>query len=90
MITLTKRRLNFTGKFKIKNPEVIYRNTDVNGNPTFDSRQIAGEFYRVFPANEHEVNYIEGLAHQSDKFAPAEGNGILVRTALIDILSHNA
>jgi hypothetical protein len=90
MITLKKRRLNFTNKFKIKNPKVIYRNSDVNGNPTFDSKQIAGEFYRVFPINEHEVNYIEGLAHQSDKFAPSEGNGILVKKAMIDMVADQA
>jgi len=83
-MTITRSKLKFRDRIKIKHPEVIRRGTDYNGNATFETGQALGDFYRVFPQNEDEVNYLESLAHQADKYAPAEGNGILVRKVMID------
>jgi hypothetical protein len=86
-----KRALNFGAKTKVKNPDIIREDKDLRyGTPVFNSTQIKGDYYRVIPSNAHEVAYIRNLEHRVDKFAPARGNGIIVRCSAIDIVSNNA
>jgi hypothetical protein len=88
---LIKRTLNFGAKTKVKNPDIIREEKDLRyGTPVYNSTQIKGDFYRVIPANAKEVAYLRNLEHRVDKFAPARGNGIIVRCSAIDTVSNNA
>lgn len=88
---LIKRTLNFGAKNKIKNPDIIREEKDLRyGTPVYNSTQIKGDFYRVIPANAHEVAYLRNLEHRVDKFAPARGNGIIVRCSAIDAVANHA
>jgi hypothetical protein len=85
------RTLKFGAKTKVKNPDIIREEKDLRyGTPVFNSRQIKGDFYRVIPSNANEVAYIRNLEHRVDKFAPAKGNGIIVRCSAIDLVANNA
>jgi hypothetical protein len=86
-----KRTLKFGAKTKVKNPDIIREEKDLRyGTPVFNSRQIKGDFYRVIPSDAKEVAYIRNLEHRVDKFAPARGNGIIVRCSAIDLVANNA
>ena len=88
---LIKRTLNFGAKTKVKNPDIIREEKDLRyGTPVFNSTQIKGDFYRVIPANAKEVAYLRNLEHRVDKFAPARGNGIIVRCSAIDAVANHA
>ena len=88
---LIKRTLNFGAKTKVKNPDIIREEKDLRyGTPVFNSTQIKGDFYRVIPANAREVTYLRNLEHRVDKFAPARGNGIIVRCSAIDAVANHA
>lgn len=91
MRTLLRRKLSFTAKTRVKNPDVIVEETDPRfGTPVYNARQVKGDFYRVIPSNEVEVAYMRNLQHRRDKYAPAKGNGILVRVEAIDAVSNLA
>jgi hypothetical protein len=88
---LIKRTLNFGAKTKVKNPDIICEEKDLRyGTPVFNSTQIKGDFYRVIPANAKEVAYLRNLEHRVDKFAPARGNGVIVRCSAIDAVANHA
>jgi hypothetical protein len=91
MRTLLQRKLRFSTKTRVKNPDVIVEEKDLRyGTPVYNSRQIKGDFYRVIPANAVEVAYLQNLEHRGDKFAPARGNGMLVRVSAIDAVANLA
>jgi hypothetical protein len=86
-----KRTLNFGAKTKVKNPDIIREEKDLRyGTPVYNSTQIKGDFYRVIPANAREVFYLRNLEHRVDKFAPARGNGVIVRCSAIDAVANHA
>jgi len=47
------------------------------------STRLPGKWLRVFPATAKEIFFIQAVEHQQDKFAPAQGAGILVRPEVL-------
>ena len=62
---------------RIKQPWVIIAHrTQVTDS--VKTVQLAGTYHLVMPTNAREVLALQMLEHQIDKFAPAEGNGVLI------------
>ena len=47
------------------------------------STKLPGKWLRVFPATAKEIFFLQAVAHQADKYAPAQGAGILVRPEVL-------
>jgi hypothetical protein len=70
--------LLFPVRQKVKNPTVV-----VSKGDAYVTSQVLGDFYLVYPTNSTEIGYLQLLDHQAEKFAPATGNGILIRTSTL-------
>ena len=62
----------------IKNPSVIARLETPKGTVTTESKTQKGMFVRCFPKTSRDIMTMQMLIHNEEKFAPAEGNGVLV------------
>lgn len=62
---------------KVKNPQVL-KPVQLRGLTSFESYELKGTYYKIIPSNAKEVFALQMLEHRVDKFAPAEGNGILI------------
>ena len=62
---------------KVKSPTVIIAKT-TDYQPTVTTVQLSGTWHIVMPHTAREVLALQMLEHQIDKFAPAEGNGVLI------------
>jgi len=51
------------------------------GQKVYSHVKLPGKYHRVFPVSGKEVMALRMLVHQEEKYAPAEGNGILVTDA---------
>jgi len=49
-----------------------------NGDPNFTEGDLEGDWFRVFPATAADIRYLQSLEQHVDKFAPADGGGVLV------------
>lgn len=72
--------------FKIRSreddPQVIDRKENHYTIYTFETVYKAGKFYRVHPTiDDHEALLM--MKHRCDKFAPAVGNGVIVRAEIL-------
>lgn len=86
-----QRRLAFKTKSRIKNPDIIVEEKDPRYDQSnWNSKQIQGTFYRLIPNTAAEVFYLQNLEKGRDTFAPAKGDGIIVRVEAIDIVANNA
>lgn len=56
-----------------------------NGDPNFQEDDLPGDWFRVFPANGRDVQFLQCLEHRVDKFAPATGGGILVHPRVLTV-----
>jgi hypothetical protein len=74
-----------------RNPEVVMHHT--RGKPprshsSYITKQITGILYRVQPRTAEEMIALRKLKHEVEKFAPAEGDGVLITpNALLKIQS---
>jgi hypothetical protein len=90
MIELHNSPIKFHMRIESKNPEVIKKRKMVTVDDyAFDPTELRGTYYRVIPTNAREVFFLASLEKYVDKWAPAKGNGIIVRSEIIDGLSYN-
>jgi hypothetical protein len=90
MIELHNSPIKFHMRIESKNPEVIKKRKMVTVDDfAFDPMELRGTYYRVIPTNAREVFFLASLEKYVDKWAPAKGNGVIVRTEIIDGLSYN-
>jgi len=62
---------------------VIERSENYHTGYSFDTKQIKGKFFRVYPTTgDFEALYM--MRHREDKFAPAIGNGVIVSEAILN------
>ena len=50
----------------------------INDDVSWDSKQLKGRHYLVFPSNAHEVFALQMLEHRLDKFAPLKEGGVIL------------
>ena len=67
---------------KVKNPRVL-KPVQLRGLTSFEAHELKGIYYKIIPSNAKEVFALQMLEHRAEKFAPAEGNGILVTAAAL-------
>lgn len=90
MIELHNSPIQFLARIESKNPEVIKKRKMITVDDyAFDPMELRGTYYRVIPTNAREVFFLASLEKYVDKWAPAKGNGVIVRTEIIDGLSYN-
>ena len=80
--TNMKKRRYFKIRTRENDPRVILRKENHHTGYTFDHSQKSGEFYRVHPTN-HDFEQLLMMKHRVDKFAPAIGNGIIIRADVL-------
>lgn len=59
-------------------PEVIVPRPDNLSDIKFGTEIRSGHWWRVFPRNGKDVKFLQFLDHHIDKFAPADGDGLLI------------
>jgi hypothetical protein len=85
MIKFHETPVRFAARIEDKNPEVIKKRKMITTDDyAFDSTQIKGRYYRVFPTCAREVFFLSMLRKYDEKWAPAKGDGIIVRADIID------
>jgi hypothetical protein len=85
MIEFHKNKLRFAAKIECKNPEVVKKRRMVTVDDyAFDSVELRGNYYRVIPISAREVFFLASLEKYEEKWAPARGNGVIVRADIID------
>jgi hypothetical protein len=90
MIELHSSPIQFLTRIESKNPEVIKKRKMITVDDyAFDPIELRGTYYRVIPTNAREVFFLASLEKYVDKWAPAKGNGIIVRSEIIDSLSRS-
>jgi|688.fasta_scaffold2197353_1 hypothetical protein len=68
----------------VKNPDVITQKVEPGQQEvSFTTASQSGDFYLVHPATTQEILFVMFLAHRDEKFAPARGNGVLIRKSLL-------
>ena len=85
MIEMHRTPIRFLARVNSRNPEVIMkRKMATVYDYAFDTTPLRGEFYRVTPTSAREVLFLASLLKYHDKWAPAKGDGIIVRADIID------
>jgi len=83
MITLKKQtHAMFPARIAFKYPRVV-KSYPVKYQTLYREEEQEGFFHLVFPRDGREHLFLRSLCHQLDKFAPAKGEGILVRSYLL-------
>ena len=65
-------------------PEVIVPRPENKSDIKFGSEAKPGKWWRVFPQNGRDVRFIEWLIHHEEKFAPADGDGVIISCSALD------
>ena len=65
---------------KVKSPTVIMASRSEVAD-TIKTVQLSGTYHLVMPHTAREVLALQLLEHQFEKFAPANGNGVLISEA---------
>jgi hypothetical protein len=87
MITTYKQRLQFPAKIAISDPQVILKEKYENSDEySYYGETVIGDFYRVIPSSMREISFFENCKKYEEVFAPAKGNGIIVRADVIDAI----
>ena len=87
MIATYKQQLRFPVKLSITDPQVILKEKYENSDEySYYGETIIGDFYRVIPTTMREISFFENCKQYKEKFAPAKGNGIIVRADVIDAI----
>jgi hypothetical protein len=85
MIATYKTQLKFPVKIAVLNPQVILKEKYQNSDEfSFYAETVMGDFYRVIPTTMREIDFFKNCKQHEEKFAPAKGNGIIVRADVID------
>jgi len=64
------------------NPSVIIPAVNQHTGLTYESQQLLGKFTRVMPTgSDHQALCM--MVHREDKFAPASGNGVIIRNEIL-------
>jgi len=88
MIELHSSPIQFLARIESKNPEVVKKRKMITVDDyAFDSVELRGTYYRVIPTTAREVFFLASLGKYEDKWAPAKGNGVIVRSEIIDQLT---
>lgn len=88
MIELYSSPIQFLTRIESRNPEVIKKRKMITVDDfAFDPVELRGTYYRVVPTNAREVFFLASLEKYVDKWAPAKGNGVIVRAEIIDQLT---
>jgi len=68
--------------FKVRvaenSPWAIHRTLKSGTILDYLSKQLSGIWHRVWPIDGREISALRLMAHQEEKFAPTNGNGILI------------
>jgi len=87
MIATYEQRLQFPAKIAVTDPQVIFKEKYEHSDEfSFFAEAIAGEFYRVLPTSAREIFFFKSCKIREEVFAPAKGNGIIVRADIIDAI----
>jgi hypothetical protein len=87
MITTYKQRLQFPAKIAINDPQVILKEKYENSDEySYYGEMVVGDYYRVIPTSPREIDFFAGLKKYEEVFAPAKGNGLIVRADVIDTI----
>lgn len=87
MIKFRNEPIRFFARVASKSPEVIMKRKMISVDDyAFDTHSLKGNYYRVVPTNAREVLFLASLEKYVDKWAPAKGDGIIVRADIIDQL----
>lgn len=69
----------FKDKELVHDPKVIIRKDNKSKNDfTFSIKQLDGSFYKVIPSTAKEVFFLQSLPKNIFKYAPAEGDGLII------------
>ena len=87
MITTYKQRLQFPAKIAISDPQVILKEKYENSDEySYYGETVVGDYYRVIPTSPREIDFFAGLKKYEEVFAPAKGNGLIVRADILDAI----
>jgi hypothetical protein len=87
MISTHEQRLHFPVKVAISDPQVILKEKYEHSDEfSFYSKTLTGDFYRVIPTSAREIAFFRSCIVREEIFAPAEGNGIIVRADVLDAI----
>jgi hypothetical protein len=67
-------------------PNSLVKKNLPNGDFNFETKQLAGLYYRTFPHTAREVFFLQTLNKGSTIHVPESGDGVLVRADIIDSL----
>lgn len=85
MIALHKKSLSFPAKVVVHDPEVIFKQKyEVSDEMSFYAETVEGKFYRIIPSSMREIDFFTTLQKYVEIFAPAKGNGVIVKADVID------
>lgn len=80
-----KKRKYFKIRTREDDPMVIKRIDNYHTSYTFEHRMVTGVYYRVHPSiADHEALCM--MQHRVEKFAPAVGNGVIIRADVLKAL----
>lgn len=65
-----------------RDPFVIVRKESSHGYQ-FCIERLKGEFYRILPFGPKDIFAVSMMSHREDKFAPANGNGIILTKEIV-------
>lgn len=77
-----KKRKYFILRMREDNPTVIERQENYHTGYVFESKQIKGKYFRVHPTTK-DFGALCLMKHRYDKFAPATGNGVIIREDIL-------
>tara|TARA_R110002050_G_scaffold6871_8_gene27708 strand:+ start:3988 stop:4230 length:243 start_codon:yes stop_codon:yes gene_type:complete len=79
-----KQKLLFPERILVKNPKVLIREELPPSDFTFLIEKQRGEFYLVVPNTPREIIFLQMLGKNIDLFLPIEGEGLYVKTSVLD------
>ncbi len=77
----------FTWKTKEVNPTALKKTNLPHNDFRMEEVSLKGIFYRVIPSTAREIFFLQTLNKGSTIHAPANGDGVLVRSDVIDFLN---
>jgi len=77
-----KNRKFFKLRTTERDPFVIVRKESSHGYQ-FCIERLKGEFYRILPFGPKDIFAVSMMSHREDKFAPANGNGIILTKEIV-------
>ena len=80
-----KKRKYFKIRTREDNPMVIKRIDNYHTSYTFEQRIVTGVYYRVHPSIA-DYTALCMMEHRVEKFAPAVGNGVIIRADVLKAL----